>query len=77
MFIVSKALLISSAIVIVCTGGGGIWLNPFATVLFTMCSAVSSPVSLRGGILACMRSLFGFEMGTMLANSICVVLCWC
>ena len=34
MFIVSKALLISSATVIVCAGGGGIWLNPFATVLF-------------------------------------------
>ena len=34
MFIVSKALLISSATVIVCAGGA-IWLNPFATVLFT------------------------------------------
>ena len=32
MFIVSKALLISSATVIVRTGGT-IWLNPFATVL--------------------------------------------
>ena len=31
MFIVSKALLISSATVIVRTGGT-IWLNPFATV---------------------------------------------
>ena len=39
MFIVSKALLISSATVLVCTGGA-IWLNPFATVLFTRCSAV-------------------------------------
>ena len=36
MFIVSKALLISSATVIVCVGGA-IWLNPFAT----MCSAVN------------------------------------
>ena len=35
MFIVSKALLISSAT------GGAIWLNPFATVLFTVCSAVT------------------------------------
>ena len=34
MFIVSKALLISSATVIVCAGGA-IWLNPFATVLFS------------------------------------------
>ena len=39
MFIVSKTLIISSATVIVHTGGA-IWLNPFATVLFTVCSAV-------------------------------------
>ena len=40
MFIVSKALLISSATVIV-RAGGAIWLNPFATVLFNVCSAVN------------------------------------
>ena len=40
MFIVSKALLISSATVIV-HSGGAIWLNPFVTVLFTVCSAVT------------------------------------
>ena len=40
IFIVSKALLISSATVIV-RSGGEIWLNPFATVLFTVCSAVT------------------------------------
>ena len=40
MFIVSKALLISSATVIV-RAGGIIWLNPFATVLFSACSAVT------------------------------------
>ena len=40
MFIVSKALLISSATVIVRTGGA-ISLNPFAMVLFTVCSAVT------------------------------------
>ena len=40
MFIVSKALLISSATVIV-RAGGAIWLNPFATVLFSECSAVT------------------------------------
>ena len=39
MFIVSKALLISSATVIV-RAGGAIWLNHFATVLFNVCSAV-------------------------------------
>ena len=41
MFIVSKVLLISSATVIVRTGGGGIWLNPFATVLFNVCVSVT------------------------------------
>ena len=40
MFIVSKALLISSATVIIRTGGA-IWLNPFTTVLFTVCSTVT------------------------------------
>ena len=40
MFIVSKALLISSATVIV-RAGEAIWLNHFATVLFTVCSAVT------------------------------------
>ena len=40
MFIVSKASLISSATVIV-RAGGAIWLNPFATVLFSVCSAVT------------------------------------
>ena len=35
-----KALLISSATVIV-RARGPIWLNPFATVLFNVCSAVS------------------------------------
>ena len=40
MFIVSKALLISSATVIV-RAGGDIWLDPFATELFTVCSAVT------------------------------------
>ena len=38
MFIVSKALHISSATVIV---RGAIWLNPFATVLFSVCIAVT------------------------------------
>ena len=40
MFIVSKVLLISSATVIV-RAGGAIWLNPFATVLFSVCSGVT------------------------------------
>ena len=40
MFIVSKTLLISSATVSV-HAGGAIWLNPFVTLLFSMCSAVT------------------------------------
>ena len=40
MFIVSKDLLISGATVNV-HAGGAIWLNPFATVLFSVCSAVT------------------------------------
>ena len=40
MYIVSKALFISSVSVII-RAGGVIWLNPFATVLFTVCSAVT------------------------------------
>ena len=40
MFIVSKALLISSATVIV-RSGGAIWFNTIATVLFSVCSAVT------------------------------------
>ena len=40
MFIVSKAFLISSVTVIV-RAGGAIWLYPFATVLFYVCSAVT------------------------------------
>ena len=40
MLIVPKVLLISSAIVIV-RAGGAIWLKPFATVLFNVCSAIT------------------------------------
>ena len=46
MFIASKALLISSATVIV-RAGGAIWLNPFATVLFSVWIGPSSIVSLN------------------------------
>ena len=40
MFIVSKDLLMSSATVIV-RARGTIWLNPFATVLYNVCSTIS------------------------------------
>ena len=41
LFIVWKALLIWSATVILVRAGGAIWLNPLATVLFSVCSAVT------------------------------------
>ena len=40
LFCRKKALLISSATVIDRAGGAN-WLNPFATVLLTVCSAVT------------------------------------
>ena len=55
MFIVSKALLILSATVIV-RAGGVIWLNPFATVLFTVCSAVTVECC---GLYPCSVGVFG------------------
>ena len=59
MFIVSKALLISSATVSVRTGEA-IWLNPFATVLFSV-------------LYPCFVGVFGvFGMFCML---VCLLLC--
>ena len=55
MFIVSKALLISSATVIVRTGGA-IWLNPFAMVLFNVHSAVTVECCV---LYPCCVGLFG------------------
>ena len=55
MFIESKALLISSATVIVCAGGA-IWLNSFAMVLFTVCSAVTVEC---GVLYPCCVGMFG------------------
>ena len=55
MFIVSKAVLISSAKVIV-RAGGIIWLNPFATVLFSVCSAVTVECCI---LYSCCMVVFG------------------
>ena len=55
MFIVSKALLISSAKVIV-RAGRAIWLNPFPTVLFGVCSAVPVEYCL---LYPCCMGVFG------------------
>ena len=50
MFIVSKALLVSSATV------GAIWLNPYATVLFSVCSAVTVECCV---LYSCCMGVFG------------------
>ena len=63
MFIVSKALLISSATVIV-RAGGAIWLNPFAMVLFSVCSAVT--------VECCVLYPFGW---VCLLCLLCLLLC--
>ena len=55
IFIVSKALLISSATVIICAGGG-IWLNPFAVVLFSLSSAVNVECCV---LYPCFMGVFG------------------
>ena len=56
MFIVSKVLLISSATVIV-RAGGAIWLNPFATVLFSV--SLFSAVTVEYCVLyPCCMSVF-------------------
>ena len=55
MFIMSKYLLILSATLIVRAGGAN-WLNPFATVLFTVCSAVTVECC---ALYPCCVSVFG------------------
>ena len=55
MFIVSKALLITSATVIICAGGA-IWLNSFATVLFSVCSSVTVECCV---LYPCFMGVFG------------------
>ena len=54
MFIVSKAFLISSGTVIV-RAGGAVWLNPFATMLFNVCSVVTVECSI---LCPCSMGLF-------------------
>ena len=74
MFIISKALLISSATVIVCAGGA-IWLNPFATVLLCVCSAVTVECCV---LYPCCMDVFGiFLRGGICACTGCLCLCLC
>ena len=53
MFIVSKALLISCATVIV-RAGGAIWVNPFVTVIFNVCNAVTVECCVLYTCLVCL-----------------------
>ena len=55
MFTVSKDLLISSATVIV-RAGGTIWLKSFATVLFSVCSAITVDCCI---LYPCYMGVFG------------------
>ena len=52
-----KALLVSRAIVIV-RAGGAIWLNPLATVLFSVCSPVTVDCSV---LYPCCVGVFGMS----------------
>ena len=55
MYVVSKALLISSATLIV-RAGGAIWLTPFATLLCSVCSAVTVECCV---LFPCWMGVFG------------------
>ena len=66
MFIVSKALLISSATVIV-RAGGAIWLNPFATVLFSVGCAVTVECCI---LYPCCVGVFAVMKGKRLFSSV-------
>ena len=59
MFIVSKALLISNATVIL-RAGGAIWLNHFATVLLNVSSAVTVECCI---LYPCCVGVFGMFAG--------------
>ena len=65
IFIVSKALLISSATVIV---HARIWLHLFAMVLLNVCSAITERSSMCLYEVPLCMSLLGFGIGTMFAN---------
>ena len=80
----SKAFLISSATVIV-RAGGAIWLNPFATVLFNVCSAVTVEYYMGGvwyvccyvrkrALLQCLQLLRGGIWAC--GRCPCLCLCW-
>ena len=70
MFIVSKALFISCATVIV-REGGAIWLNPFATVLFNVCSVVTVDCCALYPCCVGVFSMFAVMYGRRIFSSLC------
>ena len=66
---VSKVLLISSATVIA-RAGGAIWLYPFSTVLFSVCSAVTVECSVLNPCCMGGFDMFAIMWGRMLFSSV-------
>ena len=66
MFNLSKDLLISSATVIV-RAGEAIWLIPFATMLFNVCSAVTVECCV---LYLCCVGIFGMDGGVVSAGHV-------
>ena len=69
MFTVSKALLISIDTVIVRTGRA-IWLNPFVTVLFSVCNAVTVECCVLYRCCIGVFSMFAVMYGRRLFSSV-------
>ena len=70
MLIVLKYLLISSATVI-SRAVGAIWLNTFATVLFTVCSAVTVECCVSYPCCMGVFGMFTVIYGGRLFSSVC------
>ena len=66
---VSKALLISNDTVIV-RAGGAIWLNPFTTVLFSVCSAVTVEFCVLYPCCMGVFGMFAVMLGRRLFSSV-------
>ena len=71
MFIVSKVLILSSGTVIV-RAGGAICLNPFAKVLFSVCSAVTVKCCV---LYPCCMGVFGYVCCYVMKKALLRCLC--
>ena len=69
MFIMSKALRISSATVNV-RAGGAIWLNPFSAVLFNVCSTVTVECCVFPPCCVGVFGMFAVMLGRSLFSSV-------